>query len=144
MGKIKLVIESFYENIDLVGTCIESLSSQLFEDQQCNQISVCVYEAVTNCIKHSYKGSPEYEVTISCELKIDRIILDIADSGISMEPHHLEDTSTIFNIDPDNPKEGGMGLKIIKSLMDEIDYTVKEGINHFTLVKYVKSTLATK
>ena len=37
-----------------------------------------------------------------------------------------------------------MGLKIIKSLMDEIDYTVKEGINHFTLVKYVKSTLATK
>ena len=138
MSKIKLVIESCYENIDLVGMCIESLSSQLFEEQQCDQIKICVYEAVTNSIKHSYKGSSEYEVSISCEIIADRIILDIADTGISMDPRFIEDISTVFQIDLENPREGGMGLKIIKSLMDEIHYQINEGINHLTMVKYPK------
>ena len=138
MSKIELVIESRYENIDLVGTCIESLSSQLFEEQQCHQIKVCVYEAVTNCIKHGYRGSLGQKVYISYEMNAERIILDISDAGASMDPQLLKDTSTDFQIDLDNPKEGGMGLKIIKSFMDETQYQIKDGMNHLTLVKYAK------
>ena len=136
MSKIKLVIDSCYENIDLIGTCIESLSSRLFEDQQCNQINVCVYEAVTNCIRHSYKGSRGHDVYISFDINENRLILDVSDSGLAMNPKILESTSTTFQIDPENPQEGGMGLKIIKSLMDEVSYHTEQGINHLTMIKY--------
>ena len=136
MGKIDLVIESHYHNIDLIGACVESLSSDLFSDQQCYQIKVSVYEAVTNCIKHSYKGSTEHKVYVSYQIETDRIILDIADYGISMDPQLLQDTSIYFNIDQENPQEGGMGLKIIKSFMDEINYHTINDINHFSFVKY--------
>ena len=57
MRKIDLVIESCYDNIDLVGICIESLSSELFDQPQCHNIKVVVYEAVTNCIKHRDRKS---------------------------------------------------------------------------------------
>jgi len=138
MGKIDLVIESCYENIDLIGTCIDALSSQLFDAQQCYQIKLSVYEAVTNCIKHGYKGSSGHKVYVTYQMDADRIVLDIADSGIAIDPQILQETSTSFQIDPENPLEGGMGLKIIKLFMDEISYQSKDGLNHVTLVKYSK------
>jgi len=139
MGKIELVIESRYENIDLIGTCIESLSSELFDEEQCHQIKVCVYEAVTNCVKHGYKGESGYKVSVTYQMFADRIVLDIADSGIAMDPKILQDTSTNnFQIDPGNPHEGGMGLKIIKLFMDDVSYESYEGINHLMLIKYFK------
>lgn len=138
MSKIDLVIESCFENIDLIGTCIESLSSELLDEHQRYQLKISVYEAVTNCIKHAYLGSPRHTVLVACNIDSDRILLDIADSGISMDPKYFNAISTAFEINPDNPKEGGMGLKIIKLYMDSIDYQTKDGTNHFILVKYSK------
>ena len=138
MGKIDLVIESNYQNVDLIGACVESLSSEYFSDQQCFQIKLSVYEAVTNCIKHSYKGSSEYKVYVSYQIETDRIILDISDYGIAMDPQLLQDTPSYFDIDQENPQEGGMGLKIIKLSMDEISYHTENDMNHFTLIKYIK------
>jgi len=138
MGKIDLVIESYYQNVDLIGACVESLSSEYFTDQQCFQIKLSVYEAVTNCIKHSYKGSSENKVYVSYKIETDKIIVDIADYGIAMDPQLLQDTSSYFEVDQENPQEGGMGLKIIKLSMDEISYHTKNDMNHFTLVKYIK------
>ncbi len=138
MGKIDLVIESYYQNADLIGTCVESLSSEYFTDQQCFQIKLSVYEAVTNCIKHSYKGSSEHKVYVSYQFETDKILVDIADNGIAMDPQLLQDTSSYFEVDLENPQEGGMGLKIIKLSMDEISYHTKNDMNHFTLVKYIK------
>ena len=138
MSKIDLVIESCYENIDLVGICIESLSSQLFDDQQCYQIKLCAYEAVTNCVKHAYLGASNNTVHICYQIDAHRITLDIADSGLSMDPKKLDSAATSFEINPENPSEGGMGLKIIKSFMDDVDYRIIDGINHLTLVKYVR------
>ena len=138
MGKIDLVIESNYQNVDLIGACVESLSSEYFSDQQCFQIKLSVYEAVTNCIKHSYKGSSEHKVYVSYQIETDKIIVDIADYGIAMDPQLLQDTPSYFDIDQENPQEGGMGLKIIKLSMDEISYHTKNDMNHFTMVKYIK------
>ena len=136
-GKINLVIESCYHNIDLLGTCIDSLSAELFDSQQCYQIKVAVYEVVTNCIKHGYGGSPEHQVHVSYQIGTDKIILDIADSGIALDTQLLQDTPTHFEVDHEDPQEGGMGLKIIKLFMDEISYHSKDGMNHFLLVKYI-------
>jgi anti-sigma regulatory factor (Ser/Thr protein kinase) len=53
-----------------------------------------------------------------------------------MDPQRLENTTTGFEIDPENPSEGGMGLKIIKLFMDGVSYQSTNGVNHLTLVKY--------
>ena len=138
MRKIDLVIESCYDNIDLVGICIESLSSELFDQPQCHNIKVVVYEAVTNCIKHSYQGKSGQAVHVTCQMEADRLLLDIADSGIAMDPQNIQSLSPHFHIDPDNLLEGGMGLKIIKLFMDDMHYQTKDGVNHLTLIKYNK------
>jgi anti-sigma regulatory factor (Ser/Thr protein kinase) len=136
MSKIELVIESCYENIDLIGTCIESLASELFDDEQSYQIKVCVYEAVTNCVKHGYQGFGGHKIWVTYQRFADHIVLDIADCGLAMDPQRLENTTTGFEIDPENPSEGGMGLKIIKLFMDGVSYQSTNGVNHLTLVKY--------
>jgi anti-sigma regulatory factor (Ser/Thr protein kinase) len=138
MSKIELVIDSCYENIDLIGTCVESLASELFEDEQRYEIKICVYEAVTNCVKHAYQSSCGHKIWVSFQMLADHIEVDIADYGLSINPQLLDSTTTSFQIDPDNPIEGGMGLKIIKLFMDVVSYQTHKGVNHLTLVKYFK------
>lgn len=142
MSKIDFIIDSCYDNIDPLGSCIERLAAELFDEQQSYQIKLTVYEAVTNCIEHGYQGSPEHKVWVTCQLGIDCISLDIADTGIAMDPLQLENTSTSFQVDPDDLCEGGMGLKIIKLFMDDINYSSRDGLNHFILVKYSKPQVA--
>ena len=139
MGKLDFVIDSCLDNIELVGTCVECLASRVFEDQQCNEIKLCVHEAITNCIKHSYRGSPGHKIYISLQLEEDRLTLDIADCGLAMNPVVLDNTTTHFEANPENLEEGGMGLKILKILMDDLHYHTTNGMNHFILVKYANS-----
>jgi anti-sigma regulatory factor (Ser/Thr protein kinase) len=138
MSKIELAIDSCYEDIDLIGTCIDSLASEFFDDEQRYQIKICVYEAITNCVKHAYQDSYGHKIWVNFEILADRIQVDIADYGLPINPHLLDDTTTSFQLDPENPAEGGMGLKLIKLFMDVVRCQNQKGVNHLTLVKYFK------
>ncbi len=142
MGKLDLVIDSCFEDINLVGLCIRTLASKLFDKDQCDQIEICVVEVVTNCIKHSYKGMGGQKVYVSYQAYDDRLVIDIADSGIAINRELVEKESKNFDIDKsdiDNLPEGGMGLKIIKTWMDEVHYKTVDNLNHCILVKYINS-----
>ena len=140
MGKLDLMIDSCFEDVNLVGLCIRTLSSKVFDKDQCDQIELCVVEVVTNCIKHSYEGMKGHKVYVAYQAYDDRVVIDIADSGIAMDEKLLENYAPNFDIDKsdiDNLPEGGMGLKIIKTWMDEVRYKTVDGLNHCVLVKYI-------
>jgi len=139
MCRLALVIDSCYRNIDLVGSCVKALSAKVFDEPHCDQIEVCVVEAVTNCIRHSYGGAGGYPVRITCQQEPDRIVIDIEDFGLAMAPHVLENQSTAFEFDLDDTEhlpESGLGLAVIKSWMDEVSYRSLDGANHLLLVKH--------
>lgn len=139
MRKLDLEIDSCFSNVDIVGSCIRFLSSQVFDDMRCLHIETCVVEAVTNCIRHGYNGEAGHAVRISYQEEDTRITLVITDSGIGMNPLLLENTSTNFEFDLDdieNYPTGKWGLKIIKAWMDEVRYWSEGGFNHLLMVKY--------
>ncbi len=140
MGKVDLTIDSCFEDVNLVGLCIRTLASKAFDKDQCDKIEICAVEVVTNCIKHSYKGRKGHKVYITYQAYDDRVVIDIADSGIAINEKLLENDLSNFDIDKsdiDNLPEGGMGLKIIKTWMDEVHYKTVDGFNHCVLVKYI-------
>jgi serine/threonine-protein kinase RsbW len=139
MSKLDLVIDSCLENVDLVRSCIGLLSSQIFDDWHCYQIKTCVVEAVTNCIKHSYSGVTGRTVKVSYHMDGVKIVIDVSDTGVAMDPQVFKNISPTFEVDPmnlDNLSEGGRGLKIIKAWTDDANYYSEDGVNHFTLVKF--------
>ena len=73
-------------------------------------------EAFNNIAIHSYAGRPPGDVVVEISWSRDEIVMHITDDGASFDPETVEAP------DLDALPEGGMGLFIIRSFMDEVDY----------------------
>jgi serine/threonine-protein kinase RsbW len=73
-------------------------------------------EAFNNIAIHSYADRPAGDVIVEISWTRDEIVMQITDEGHSFDPEQVELP------DLDALPEGGMGLFIIRSFMDEVDY----------------------
>jgi serine/threonine-protein kinase RsbW len=73
-------------------------------------------EAFNNVVLHSYAGRPAGDVVVEINWTRNEIVMQITDDGLSFDPKQVELP------DLDALPEGGMGLFIIRSFMDEVDY----------------------
>jgi len=135
----KLTVNSMLENIPRVGLKVRDLCSLAQLDETASfQMELCVVEAVTNCIKHAYELQPGHTVEIDARLLEDRIIFKIIDTGKAM----TNLASTAYQPDKNNLDalpESGMGLMIIRTIMDETTYRQIGGKNELTMCKHLKN-----
>ncbi|MEQ1738634.1 MAG: ATP-binding protein [Methyloglobulus sp.] len=139
MNHVSLTIDSRPENVPLVCTCAKGMVDGFFSVDKLAEIEQALAEAVNNCIEHAYSGSEDYQILIKYTLSDDRLFIEITDEGKPFDPEHLNNLKSDFDYDPfdiDNLPEGGFGLKVIKSCMDEVNYHREDGKNHWRLTKY--------
>lgn len=91
-------------------------------------------EAFTNIHRHAYRSSSDGPVTIQIKIDSDRLEFRFEDQGESFDPTGLQDP------DLDTPAEGGLGVWIIRQVMDEFIYSADDcGRNVLRLVKRFSS-----
>jgi len=137
---IKLAIDSCLEDVFLLGLATRAICSYAPLNQLTTyQIETCVVEAINNCIKHAYQNLPGNSVEVVISLFIDRITFDVCDHGKAMETETFEKQKRKeLDFDPnvlDELPEGGMGLYIIRSVMDQVEYSSADGRNVLTMTK---------
>jgi serine/threonine-protein kinase RsbW len=140
MNHVSLTIDSRPENVPLVGACAKEIAGDSFSVEKLSEIEQALVETVNNCIEHAYCGSEDRQITIKYVLSNDRLFVEITDQGKQLDTQHLNNLHAAFNYDPfdiDNLPEGGFGLKVINSCMDEVNYRREDGKNHWTLTKFV-------
>ena len=100
------------------------------------QILVIVEEIFSNIVRFAFTDRKEHQVDISLNLVDSQIEIDIIDDGISFNPleYQLSPLS-----DPATSDAGGMGLTLIRTFSNQIDYQRKAGKNHLKITKKVKS-----
>ncbi len=91
-----------------------------FSDDQANKIAMAVDEACTNLIKHSNKFDPSKTICVHIETDQKHFIVNILDDGKPFNPNDFPSP----NLDDylQKPKRGGLGIFIIKKVMDNISY----------------------
>jgi len=136
--KICLTIESELGNTALVSRAISRLAAVAgFGEKDCSQIALCIAEAVNNSIRHAYHSAPGHNVEAVFRLESDRVVLSVTDSGTPMRAM----PKASLDFDPEelaSVPEGGMGLFIIQSVMDEMNYGSEEGRNTLTMTKFLR------
>ena len=142
MKKITLSIESRYDNVSLVSAAVHKLSSLIpFSQTDTYATELCVTEAVVNSIKHAYQDEPEHTVAVIFCLQETELVIEVQDTGKSMDPALLElkraAALNIDMVDTDSIPESGRGLAIIQNYMDEVYYRVEESGNLLTMKKNI-------
>jgi len=78
-----------------------------------------VDEACTNIIKYAYAGKAGI-IAIICERQKDELIITISDYGKPFDP--LSVPQPDLAADLDHRKVGGLGIYLMKKLMDDVSY----------------------
>lgn len=107
-----------------------------FGDKEISEITLAVDEACTNVIKHAYKGDPEskFEVKIIGSGKEFEIV--VRDWGASFKPEEVPVPNIREKVK--RHKAGGLGIFLMRKLMDAVEYQEKGSANEVRLVRYLK------
>jgi len=103
----------------------------------CDQIALAVDEACTNVIKHAHHQDKRKMIDLTVSYDRRQIKIVITDKGAGFNPDAMPRPDLDKYIH--EAKKGGLGLQLMKSLMDEIHYDLNPGKkNQLTMIKYIQ------
>jgi anti-sigma regulatory factor (Ser/Thr protein kinase) len=113
---------------DFVG---EIAQSGGFNDKDVYNIQLATDEAASNIIEHAYKGVSDGLLEVSCGMKDDDITVILVDHGEPFDPSDIPMPN--LKADLSERKIGGLGLYLMRKLMDDVRYVSDPQNNRNTL-----------
>ena len=108
---------------------------QHFQPSCTQQIALAVDEAITNVIEHSYGFKKDKEIRLEYYTSADGLKIKIVFSGI---PPAFEDEELNLGAMIKKKRKGGLGVQLIKKIMDSVEYRTENGTNICEMVKWKK------
>lgn len=126
--KINLTISSKKEDtaeyMSVIRLTTSAVASKIgFDVEEIDDIKVSIGEACSNIIKHGLnEGRDSFD--IEYDIHEDKLIISVKDSGCGFDTSKIKQPNIDNNID--NIDDSGLGIFIIKSLMDQVDIISSE------------------
>ena len=96
-------------------------------------LNLALEEAVSNVILYAYPAGTDGRVDIDASLGDDRVVFTVTDSGVPFDP--TASALPDLTLDVDKRPVGGLGIFLVRRIMDAVDYVREDGKNILTLTK---------
>ena len=117
----------------LLGWLHDCLAPMDFDSNVLRQIELACEEAFVNIIQHAYQGLPE-EIEIEVTLfPKSRVEITFKDHGPPFNPLAAKEVDPLSALEEKDV--GGLGIHLIRKLMDEVRYNRIQGLNVLILIK---------
>ena len=129
-----LILHNNVEQITLLPEFVEAVAeaSQLDHEAIFN-LNLALEEAVSNVILYAYPEGTDGVVNIEAFADKKRVSFVITDSGKPFDPTAKEDVD--INAEMDKRPIGGLGIHLVRTIMDTVSYERKEEKNILTITK---------
>jgi sigma-B regulation protein RsbU (phosphoserine phosphatase) len=127
---VPAVLESLPRLISFLG---EFADENKFPQPLRMQLELAVEEAVVNVVNYAYQDKESGTVELSCGMDSGSAVISIADEGAHFDVSQKPDPDVSAPVE--TRKIGGLGIFLIKQMMDETFYQRKDGKNILTLKK---------
>ncbi|MGH7287576.1 MAG: ATP-binding protein [Myxococcota bacterium] len=96
-------------------------------------LSLVIEEVVCNIVFHAYEDDAEHEIELRLAVEGDALTLEVEDDGRDFDPFSVPapDLGAPLPVRP----VGGLGIALIRRLMDEVRHERRRGRNLLTLTK---------
>ena len=133
---VSYIVKAKHELIDnMIDPVLDSLEEAKAEKKASYQLHLALEEVLVNVVNYAYDGK-EGDVEISYDIdKINRYVkVIIKDSGKEFDPTKAEDPK--LEGTAKERKIGGLGIYIVKNIVDDIKYSRIEKQNVLEIVKH--------
>ncbi|GAB4290962.1 MAG: anti-sigma B factor RsbW [Ignavibacteriaceae bacterium] len=123
-GKLKrkeLTVNSRTENLSAIRDFVRASAKEAgIKTDIIDNIMLAVDEACTNIIKHAYNFFPDGKIKIQLSYNKKKFSVLITDYGSSFHPEKIPDPD--LKVYFEQHRVGGLGMYLMKTLMDEVKY----------------------
>ncbi|MBO7625348.1 MAG: ATP-binding protein, partial [Bacteroidales bacterium] len=99
-------------------------------------IDLALEEAVVNVMNYAYPEGNFGEVDVTACFCNGTLVFTVSDSGIPFDPTKVSDPDT--SLSAEERPIGGLGIHLVRQLMDEVAYCYENNHNILTLKKKIK------
>ena len=130
----KLVIKNDISEISKLATFIGELSEKLNFTPELNfNLNLVLEEAVSNVILYAYSKEVQKEINLLANISDNNLIFVLTDSGKEFDPTKVPDADVTLSAE--EREIGGLGIFLIRQIMDTVEYQRIDGKNVLTMRK---------
>lgn len=135
--KRHLTLENEIGQISRLSKFISDIaSSRGLDENQAMNINLAMEEAVTNSIMYAYPEGTRGEVEVDAIVDDNAIEFTISDNGMEFDPTARPEPD--INARAEERPIGGLGIFLVKNIMDSVSYTREKNTNILRLIKKLK------
>ena len=99
-------------------------------------VNLALDEAVTNVVRHGFDDAAGQEVVTNLTARYEEVITEVCDSGRAFNP--LDVPAPNLEAPLAERSLGGLGIHLVRSLMDGLEYRRENGKNVLTMHKRIR------
>jgi serine/threonine-protein kinase RsbW len=130
-----LHVPSSTQNLSMIRDFVSSIGQQAgLTETEVIRVALAVDEACANVIEHAYGSDSTRQVTIRASFDETMLEFLIVDNGLGFDPASVQsqDVEELIR----QRKSGGLGLRLIRTIMDDVQYSIIPGEkNELRMVK---------
>ncbi|XGV98303.1 MAG: ATP-binding protein [Leptolyngbya sp. BL-A-14] len=128
-----LTLKNRLDELETLSDWISRLSSRFqLSSRGAFRLEITLIEAVTNIINYAYEDVAEHEITIVLRYLGNTASIEMKDDGKPFNP--LEYPAVVLPSSLEEAQEGGLGIHLIRSYVDECSYQRDGNQNVFTVI----------
>ena len=130
----ELVMRNDTADIMLMAEFVEGLSEKYQLPMDVGfSLNLALEEAVANVMKYAYPEGETHDIVLSVKLIDNRLIFKLIDTGKPFDPTIVPDADV--NLSAEDRQIGGLGIFLVRQIMDSVEYRRIDGKNILTMIK---------
>lgn len=132
----EIIIKNEIAELERVAVFVEEVSQLLSLDSETTMnLNLALEEVVSNVILYAYPQKMGENIIIKASSDDNILVFTITDKGDEFDPTKVEDAD--ITLAAEEREIGGLGIFIVKNIMNEVTYQRLDGKNILTLKKNI-------
>jgi sigma-B regulation protein RsbU (phosphoserine phosphatase) len=130
---LEITIANRLEEMIRVSTAFEELADRFGLDSKLRRkVNLAFDELLNNIISYGYDDDEEHQIGVRVAILPDKLTIKISDDGRPFNPFEMAEPDTSLSVE--EREIGGLGVHLVKNLMDEVLYERRGERNVVNLV----------
>ena len=132
----RLILHNEIKQISRLEGWLEGIAEETGMDMQTTlNVNLALEEAVTNVILYAYPEGIHAPLFLTADVTPSLITFTLSDNGIPFDPTAAPEAN--INAPASERPIGGLGIHLVREIMDSVVYTFDDGKNILTMTKNI-------